>query len=224
MTATAAERLRAATRAWHDALESCGFALALRDGTLPLDRYVGQLAAFRGVWEALEAELAGLAEPAEPAELPHATCPEIAHVWSPDLVKVPLLDADLRHFTASGVVPPPLAAEATRAFADEIRRTSAAHQPELLGFLYVLEGSTLGALSLRPLVRAAYGLGTEGVAYYGSGDRDRWARLTARLNETLTDPALQSRVIAAAERAYRHMALVTWALSAGPGPGRVTRA
>ncbi|QOV38497.1 biliverdin-producing heme oxygenase [Streptomyces ferrugineus] len=213
MTATAAGRLRAATRAWHDALESSDFALALRDGTLPLPRYVGQLAAFRDVWEALETEL---------AELSHATCPEIARVWSPDFVKVPLLDADLRHFTASGAVPAALAAEATHAFADEIRRTSAADPPQLLGFLYVLEGSTLGARSLRPLVRAAYGLGAEGVAYYGSGDRDRWARLTARLDETLTDPALQSRVIAAAERAYRHTALVTRALSAGPGP--VTRA
>ncbi|WP_416985031.1 biliverdin-producing heme oxygenase [Streptomyces sp. T028] len=202
--ATAAERLRSGTRAWHDALEATGFALAMLAGTLPLDRYVGQLAAQRTVLKALEDELS------------RATDPAVTRVWSPDLVKLPLVERDLRHFGGSCTAPERWAAEESRSFADEIRRTAADTPRELLGFLYVLEGSTLGALFLRRYVSAAYRLtGTDGLAYYGSGDRARWTRLTARLDETLTAPDAQDQVLTAAERAYRHTAAISQALSTG---------
>lgn len=204
MTATPAERLRASTRQHHDALESTGFARALLSRTLPLDRYVGQLAAHRIVLHALEGELSRAADPA------------VVRVWSPELVKVPLLDQDLNYFAASGTAPCPLALGPARAFARETERTAASAPRALLGFLYVLEGSTLGAMTLRRHVREAYRLdGTGGIAYYGSGDRDRWRRFTGRLDRALTGRAAQDDVIAAAGRAYRHTAALTAALSAG---------
>ncbi|MFK4103943.1 biliverdin-producing heme oxygenase [Streptomyces sp. NPDC019531] len=204
MTPTAAERLRSATRAWHDILQTSDFALALLAGRLPLDRYVGQLTAYRVILAALETELT------------RTTCPDVVRVWSPDLIKVPLIDGDLRYFGEGGAGAGSLAADAAGAFADDIRRTAVAAPRELLGFLYVLEGSTLGALFLRPHLLAAHRLGdTDGTTYYASGDPSRWARLTALLNETLTDPEPLNRVIAAAERAYRHTAAVTEALSRG---------
>ncbi|MFD4522352.1 biliverdin-producing heme oxygenase [Streptomyces sp. NPDC058470] len=98
--------------------------------------------------------------------------------------------------------------------------TAASDPRELLGFLYVMEGSTLGALMLRQFVTAAYRLHTtEGVAYYSSGDRDRWACFTARMNEAHSRPEDQERVIAAAQRAYHHIAVISQALSAGLTPG-----
>jgi heme oxygenase len=54
MTATAAARLRAATRDPHDSLERSGFATALFAGTLPLTRCTAQLAAAKAVLSALE--------------------------------------------------------------------------------------------------------------------------------------------------------------------------
>ncbi|MGW3506562.1 biliverdin-producing heme oxygenase [Streptomyces sp. NPDC000994] len=208
MTATAVERLRASTRAWHDALETSGFATAMVAGTLPLDRYVGQLAAYRVVLDALEGELS------------RAASPSVDRVWSADLVKLPLIDRDLRHFAESDVHPKPWAAGETKAFAQEIRRTAASTPQALLGFLYVLEGSTLGGLVLRQYVTTAYRLhNADGVAYYGSGDRDRWARFTARMNQALSEPESQDRVITAAHRAYHHIATMTDALSAGLAPG-----
>ncbi|MEV1077486.1 biliverdin-producing heme oxygenase [Streptomyces sp. NPDC050211] len=202
MTATPVERLRAATRAWHDALETTAFATAMLSGTLPLDRYVGQLAAYREALAALEGELS------------RATSPSVTHVWSPDLAKLPLLERDLRYFTQSGIHPPPQARVAGRAFAEEIRRTAAADPDALLGFLYVMEGSTLGALLLHRYVSEAYRLTVPyGLAYYGSGDRARWARFTIRLNEAMTDPDTEARVLAAAERAYHHTASVAQALA-----------
>jgi heme oxygenase len=201
-THTATERLRSGTRAWHEAMESTGFAAAMLAGTLPLDRYVGQLAAYRVVLAALETELA------------RALSPSVDSVWSPDLAKLPLVERDLRHFAALGTAPRP--GPAAEEFVTEIRHTAATEPTELLGFLYVLEGSTLGALFLRRYVTEAYRLTDgNGTSYYGSGDRARWRALTERLDRTLGEPAVQERVVAAAERAYRHVALISAELSTG---------
>ncbi|MEU4926036.1 biliverdin-producing heme oxygenase [Streptomyces yokosukanensis] len=205
MTATAADCLRTGTRAWHDTLETTGFATALLAGTLPLDRYVGQLAAHRMVLRSLEAELSRTAEPA------------VAGLWAAeDLRKVPLIERDLRHFAATGVEPERWPAAEAAAFVRDIRRTAVVDPSSLLGQLYVLEGSTLGALHLRRRLTRAYDLGaSDGTAYYGCGDRARWSRFTTRLNEALADPAAQTRALVAAERAYHHTARITTALSIG---------
>jgi heme oxygenase len=201
---TVTQRLRRDTRTWHEALESTGFATAMLAGTLPLDRYVGQLAAYRPVLEALEAELA------------RTTCPSVGSVWSPDLVKLPLVERDLRHFAARGAVPEP--GPAAEEFVGEIRRTAATDPRELLGFLYVLEGSTLGALFLLRYVTVAYRLTDgNGASYYGSGDRARWTAFAERLDRALGEPDVQDRVLAAAERAYCHVALISGELSVGLG-------
>ena len=108
-------------------------------------------------------------------------------------MKLPLIERDLAYFANLGTSPGPWAAEEAEAFAAEIRHRAAASDlratPPSSGFLYVMEGSTLGALVLHPYVIAAYRLpGTDGVAYYTSGDRDRWVRFTNRMNQALTDP------------------------------------
>jgi heme oxygenase len=83
-----------------------------------------------------------------------------------------------------------------------------------------MEGSTLGARVLRQYVTAAYRLRTaDGVAYHGSGDRDRRARFTARLNRALAEPEPQDRVITAAHRAYHHITAISEALSVGLATG-----
>ncbi|WP_405993145.1 biliverdin-producing heme oxygenase [Streptomyces sp. NBC_00986] len=205
MTDLLSGRLRNGTRAWHQALETTGFATAMLSGTLPLDRYVGQLAAYRVVLEALEGELT------------RVTCPSVTSVWSPDLVKLPLIERDLHYFAAARGALPGLG-PAAEEFVEEIRRTAATEPRELLGFLYVLEGSTLGAMFLCRYVTEAYRLTDgNGASYYGSGDRARWAGFTERLDRALGEPAVQERVLAAAERAYRHIALISGELSAGLG-------
>lgn len=211
---TAVERIRASTRGRHQELEDTPFSVAMLAGTLPLDRYVDQLAAYRVVLKALEEELS------------RATGPSVASVWSADLVKLPLVDRDLMHFAEDGVFPASAAKGPAGAFAREVRAAADADPLALLGFLYVLEGSTLGAMFLRRYVAEAYGLrDTDGVAYYAAGDRERWARFTARLDEALPEPGQQDRVITAAGRAYDHIAAITGALSSGLAPtaGRTRR-
>ncbi|MCX5404969.1 biliverdin-producing heme oxygenase [Streptomyces sp. NBC_00335] len=201
---TLVERIRASTRTRHADLEGTAFSTAMLAGTLPLDRYVGQLAAYRVVLKVLEEELS------------RATGPCVTSVWSADLVKLPLIDRDLMFFAEDGVFPVPVAAPQAEAFAREVRAAAASDPLLLLGFLYVLEGSTMGGMFLCRYVAEAYGLsGTDGVAYYASGDRERWARFTARLDEALPGPGEQDEVIAAVGRAYHHVAAITGALSTG---------
>lgn len=204
MSPTVVERIRESTRGRHEELEATAFSAAMLAGTLPLDRYVGQLAAYRTVLAALEGELS------------RATGPCLASVWSADLVKIPLIDRDLMHFAGDGVFPAAFAAGPAAAFAGEIRAAADSDPLALLGFLYVLEGSTLGGMILRRYVTEAYGLsGTDGVAYYAAGDRERWAGFTARLNGALPGQEEQEGVIAAAGRAYDHVAAISQALSTG---------
>ncbi len=201
---TLVERIRASTRTWHADLEGMPFSAAMLAGTLPLDRYVDQLAAYRVVLKALEEELA------------RATGPCVTSVWSADLVKLPLIDRDLMYFAEDGVFPASVAAAPAAAFAREIRAAAASDPRALLGFLYVLEGSTMGGMILRRYVTEAYRLrDTDGVAYYASGDRERWARFTARMNAALPGPGEQDEVIAAVGRAYQHITAITGALSTG---------
>ncbi|MFI5760068.1 biliverdin-producing heme oxygenase [Streptomyces sp. NPDC051563] len=198
------ERIRASTRGWHEDLEGTPFSRAMLAGTLPLDRYVDQLAAYRTVLAALEGELSRAADP------------RLASVWSADLVKLSHIDRDLMYFAEDGVFPASTAAAPADAFAREIRGAAASDPLALLGFLYVLEGSTLGGMILRRYVAEAYGLrDTDGVAYYASGDRERWAGFTARLNGALAGPGEPDRVITATARAYHHVAAISVALSAG---------
>ncbi|MEU6357266.1 biliverdin-producing heme oxygenase [Streptomyces sp. NPDC047072] len=257
MTASLSETLRAGTRGRHDALEATAFARALLSGTLPLERYVAQLTAYRLVLGALEDELS------------RAPGPAVTEVWSAELVKLPLVERDLRYFAERGTVAGPGACgeasvfargtaeprvaeetaeegraagaartagpgtaqaagpgatqavearvrQAAQAFVAEIRHTAAVDPDALLGFLYVLEGSTLGALVLHRHVCTAYGLcAPDGVSYYGCGDHARWARFTGRMNAAVTDPGVRLRIADAAERAYRHTLTLTTALSSG---------
>ena len=208
---TMVERLRTSTRDWHDALEATPFASAMIAGTLPVERYVGQLAAYRVVLAALEGELSRVKDSSIDSTDP---------VWSSDLVKLPLIERDLAYFASLGTLPGP--GRSRKGRRSRRRYGSGPRSPTsaaLLGFLYVMEGSTLGALFLHPYVTAAYRLpGTDGVAYYTSGDRDRWARFTSRMNQALADPEAQDQVVAAARSAYRHTAAITGALSVGLSP------
>ncbi|MFD4522351.1 biliverdin-producing heme oxygenase [Streptomyces sp. NPDC058470] len=95
MRTTVVERLRAGTRASHEALEATAFSTSMSAGTLPLDRYVGQLDVYRAVLGALEDELS------------RATDPFVRSVWSADLAKLALVERDLRYFADSGTVPRP---------------------------------------------------------------------------------------------------------------------
>ncbi|MFG1797768.1 biliverdin-producing heme oxygenase [Nocardia sp. NPDC049149] len=201
------QRLRAETSTWHTMLEATPFSVELLSRTMPLSRYVGQLIAYRIILDALEAVLTGSADPT------------VTAVWQPDLAKVPLLEQDLEFFDTLpvGNVPTP-AIRAAQRFATAITRHAATDPVSSLGFLYVMEGSTMGALQLTAHIRATFGLTQDrGVAYYSCGDRQRWTAFAHRMNDAIVDEPRQQQVLAAADNAYRAIT-ETLAALARPDP------
>ena len=191
------ERLRDATREVHARVEALPFFVALQAGALPRADYVTFLEAMATIQEALEQAAATAHEPL------------LAACWHEDLRRLPLLQHDLLHFQAerSDTVSRPLLHAIM--LAEEIALRERRDPPSLLGSLYVLQGSALGGLVLRPQVAWAFDLrGTDGLAYLaGTGQQTRrvWSAFTAALNTAVLAPALQQRVVDAALEAFDGM-------------------
>jgi len=198
------DRLRAETRDAHDATEAIPFSKAMLERTLPLEQYVGQLAAYRVVHRALDHALATSANPA------------VRSIWRDDLTKAQLLERDLEHFAGVDLVACGHALQAAEAFASAIKAKAANDPLALLGYLYVLEGSTLGATVLRVHLAAAYGLeGDGGLAYYspyGHAVMPHWKQFKERMNAVPLDAGEQGRVLAAACDAFRFVGAILKAL------------
>ena len=171
---TLMEELKAATFLAHARLQSAPFFQALAACQLPLESYVGQLRALAVLHGVLEEALEG--------------CPDerVASVWNRDMRKLPRLLKDLRYFEPRAVADLKEAAEAALTAAERLRLLSMEQPLALLGCSYVLEGSMLGAVMLRPLYARAFLLaGEEGLSYlHGDGPQVhvRWARVQQRMN------------------------------------------
>ncbi|MFQ6397219.1 biliverdin-producing heme oxygenase [Nocardia sp. KC 131] len=213
MTDTIMQRLRTETRTWHEALEATAFSSALLNRTLPLERYVAQLAAYRIVLETLETQLAESADPT------------IVAVWRGELAKTHLVELDLEFFdTVPNTAIPVETLDVAQGFASSIRHHGSVDPASLLGFLYVMEGSTLGGLELAPHVRATFELeGSRGMAYYSSGDRARWAQFGARMNAAPTGRATQDSMLTTADIGYRWIADTIATLSRDDQPDSALR-
>ncbi len=171
---TVMEELKAETFLAHARLQAVPFFQALAACQLPLESYVGQLRALATVHEVLEQALES------------CTDPRVASVWNGEMRKGPLLQQDLRYFEPRAVADLREAVEAALTTAEYLRLRSLEEPLSLLGCLYVLEGSTQGAVVLRPLFARAFLLtGEEGLAYlnaYGSGVHARWVLYSRRMN------------------------------------------
>ena len=202
--ATVMRQLRAATRAEHTRLEALPFFGALGAGELRLVSYVGLLRALSVVYEAFEQAAAD------------ARHPRLAAVWDDSLRKLALIDRDLGFFQRYRLPQTPVAVVRASLVAQAVRRRAHDDPVSLLGYLYVLEGSTLGGLILRGQIARAFDLsGPDGLAYvssYGAATASRWKGFIRRMNSALVDPAEQERAVAAADEAFAGIGRVVEAL------------
>jgi len=196
--------LKAAAAAAHERLGGAPFFEALTAGTLPLESYVGQLRALSAVNGVLEKALSEAADP------------RVASVWNDDMRKVPFLQQDLRYFEPRAVADLKEAVEAVIAVDTDIRLRSVERPLSLLGHLYVIEGSTLGAEVLRPLVARAFHLeGDEGLSslhVYGSAVSEHWARYRERMNALTLSEAERTSILEAAVDGFNRIEAVYRAL------------
>jgi heme oxygenase len=187
---TLMEELKATTYLPHVHLQEAPFFEALAACQLPLESYVGQLRALSIIHGVLDQAL----------ESTHNET--VVSVWRSNMRKLPLLQKDLRYFEPRVVADIKESVEATLTIAEHIRLQSLEMPVMLLGHVYVLEGSTLGARVLRPLFARAFLLtGEDGLNYlnsYGPEAQTQWAQYQQRMNALRLSPDERQRMLQAA--------------------------
>lgn len=183
--------LKEATKTLHQETEDRPFSAALATGDISLRQYGLHLFGHYVLHADLEDALARSGDVA------------VRQVAHPGLVKTPLLDADLRVLgLRRATVPKPL----LLALEDELR-LGQIDGPELLGRLYVFEGSTLGgAILRRRLAQGACPVPAEAMHYYGCYGAElgaRWRDFCGRMNAALTRPQDIEAAVAGAADAFR---------------------
>lgn len=198
------DRLRGETREQHLQVEALPFFNALNAKELPLASYVGFLRALSIVYEVLE------------QAMQQARHPRLNAVWEDGLRKLPLIDRDLAYFQPRALPDAAVALLRAHLLTQHVRRRNHDHPVSLLGYLYVLEGSTLGGLVVKEQVARAFRLSqAEGLAYlsgYEKQTRARWREFTDRMNSVVVDVMEQDHVVAAAQEAFSGIGQIIEAL------------
>ncbi len=185
-------RLHEATDEIHAQIQELPYLKALERRDLPLESYVGQLRAM--------AVLHGVLE----HELPVRRDARLGAVWMEDMRRFSRVQSDLTFFAPRAVLDIPAVHEAAKALADRILQRSLDAPITLLGYLYVLEGSILGAEVLAPLAKEAFGLdprrGLAYLAWDSAAARERWRGFGERMDTVpVTAEETDAIVIAALE-------------------------
>lgn len=163
LTPNLMDALKEAIRERHARMEALPFITALTNRELPLESYVGQLRAMAVIQGTFEHELA-LLPMEEIRTLLQSRSSRLVHLRRDLSVFDPLFIADNLD-----------ALEHARSIAESIRRYRVEQPTNLLGILYVLEGTTLGNASHLPDVLATFGRRTAETAHYYTGYGDRTA-------------------------------------------------
>jgi heme oxygenase len=186
-------RLKTETSAYHAKLEALPYFESLIAHQLPLACYVNQLRGLSIIHSVLETEIANT-----DSEI-------VAAVWEDRLQKLPLLKEDLDFFKPRVIPDDRAVVDAALAMTQHIRLRQVENPVSLLGYLYVLEGSTLGNSMHQPDIIQTFCLsGLNGYAYYTSyADKvtDNWNRFTEKMSQAL-DASLHDNVIESAHEAF----------------------
>jgi len=187
-------RLKGETKEYHSMIESLPYFKALISHQLPLECYVNQLRALAVIHGVLENEIAAIEDK------------RVSAIWDNELRKLPLLEEDIAFFKPRVVSDAASSIAAALAMTEKIRLRRIENPVTLLGYLYVLEGSTLGNSMHRTDISATFHLnGLNGCRYYSSYQehvQGHWNQFSEKMNGTLSDPALHDWVIEAAREAF----------------------
>ncbi|MFW5730796.1 MAG: biliverdin-producing heme oxygenase [Desulfonatronovibrionaceae bacterium] len=161
-------RLRQATQDLHSQIEQTSFAGVFFSRTVSLKAYLGYIRVLGVIHSVLE------------KSLDQSKHPLVQRVWNDDLRRFPLLIQDNDQFRYD-LVPDVVPAINSALKAASLIRVAALENPlSLLGFLYVMAGSSGGASVLAPLAAEALELEPhKGLAYlslHGGKGVDHWQR------------------------------------------------
>ena len=207
------KKLKEETTECHAKLESLPFFNSLTEHTLPLECYVNQLRALSVIHGVLENEISSVEDP------------RVSSIWNDELRKLALLEEDLAFFKPHMIPDADFPIEAALAMTEKIRLRRIENPVSLPGYLYVLEGSTLGNRMHRPDITATFQLNElNGCRYYASyQDRvgSHWNRFTDKMNQALNDSSAHDAVIEASLEAFSGLESVYKALYPLEGSRRI---
>lgn len=196
--------LREQTREQHDRLHRVEYHRALRDGDLPIESYAALLRALAVIHEVLENHLAKTGDP------------NLQAVWRDDIRKAPMLRRDLEYLRSRRLRDIPAAAERAVKVSDDIRLRFARNPVSLLGYLYVMEGSTMGAPLVVEWLADAFdlrpGRGLEYFINYGDSRKARWREFSGRVDALKLDEDTRRGIIEAAREAFDGLTAIYHAL------------
>ncbi len=183
------ERLRAQTKKLHIRAHELPFFKALLKRKLPIECYVGQLRSLAIIHETLESETQSSDHPA------------IRLIWNGYMPKFPLIIKDISHFEhlkIGDIVP---ATREAMSISDKIILRKKENPVSLLGYIYTLEGSTLGGKVIKPMIADTFGLkDSEGVLFfdsYGENIRSNWQSFSQRMLQAVSNKADEESIIEA---------------------------
>lgn len=191
------QAMRSATRVLHSRLESTAFAKALLKKTLNKEAYAGFIRVLAVIHATLERQLDACRDS------------RVRRVWTGQLRRAPQLLQDNDCFRWQLIPDAPAAVEASLNAASYIMLLAEERPLALLGGLYVLGGSTRGAVILAPLVGGALELDEAcGLSYLIAHSKQgpgEWEQTAARLNDAVTDPADVALLVAAAQKLFEYL-------------------
>lgn len=190
-------RLRAATRADHDAAQGSGFLDALAAGRLPRDAYADLAAQHRYLYETLEQAAAVMAGD-----------PIAGDFVLPELVRLPALDADLAFLAGPQWSRRWSPLPATEAYRARLRQVAFDRPPAFIAHHYTRYlGDLSGGQFLGPAIAQAYGLNGDGHRFFvfdgvrPPAFRTRYRELLDRIRWSRAD---EDDFLAEVSEAYRH--------------------
>ena len=189
-------RLRTETRGPHDQIEALPFHQNLARGALHRDEYHALLEVLLMIHTTQE-------------ELRASAPRRIQELSAPLLRLSPFLEADCQDARDLGTHPTCSAPEVqARRYLNALRFQVVQTPLVLLGHLYVLHGSLLGGLQLRPLFVEALNWPPEKMRYFGGLGPQvpaAWRQFREQMNQAAFSPADEDRIVTAATDAFEEL-------------------
>ncbi|MCH2133434.1 MAG: biliverdin-producing heme oxygenase [Phycisphaerales bacterium] len=197
------DRLRVTTASAHATTEEIPFNAAIMSRTLPKDCFAAQVQYWGSLHAALE-EAIGRQESGP-----------VAQVWALTGPRAGLLEADLKFLGTPRDCPE--AEAVVTDFTAWMNDLAESDPLALLGVLYVFEGSQLGGTILKKPLAEMYDLSDgEGLSYYnvhGPAIRQHWQAFRAGMNDVVTDPADEERLVDSANKTFEMVGRLLTGLS-----------
>lgn len=186
--------LRNETRDQHDRFEKLPFFKALTDKALSIENYIRQLKGLAIIFSVMEHQI---------YQIDHPFFKKLLSGYKP---KYPLLQSDLGFLDKGNFSDYLPSVYIALDAADHILTRFAEMPLSLLGYLYVLEGSTRGSIVLKPKYAECFKLNDDqGLAFlsgYGNKTDENWASFSHKMNDFDLDETQKKHILEAASECF----------------------